>query len=144
MDINVRRKIVCNGKEYADPSEMPEPLRQAFEKAVAARGGLGGLALSAGAKIVLNGREIGTLDDVPAPLRKLVEGAIAAASGPAKARADASIPAPRLGTEADAAATEPGAPIVPRAMGFRGTWLAVAAGLLLLVIWLLRAASGAR
>ncbi len=142
MQINVRSKIVCNGKEYSSVSELPEPIRQAYAKAIAQGGG--SLRFSTGAKLVVNGREIGSVNEVPAPLRHLVEGALAAVDTSDGTNADASAPTAATQSESVATAAESYEPIVPRSVSLRWRWIALAGGLTLVLLWALRILSKSR
>jgi hypothetical protein len=73
--ININRKIVVNGREYASVEEMPSDVRRVYEQAMVEAGtalhatGEGGVK----AKIVFNGREYANVDTMPEGVRGLYE-----------------------------------------------------------------------
>ena len=76
IKFNVKTRIVFNGKEYGSPEELPENVREAYEKAMA---GKSAVQLSAGAnvKVVFNGKQYKSVDAMPPEERKLYEDAMA-------------------------------------------------------------------
>ena len=75
ININVTHTFKINGKEYHSVEEMPDEIRQVFEKAKALQAGSGKRILAAGtrSKIFLNGREQEITDTMPADVRELCE-----------------------------------------------------------------------
>jgi hypothetical protein len=77
-NINIKRKIVVNGREYTSVEEMPADIRSRYEQAMASAGaavhthGGGGVK----AKIVFNGREYLDVDTMPEEVRRLYETAM--------------------------------------------------------------------
>ena len=82
VNINIKHKLIVNGKEYGSLDELPQDLRQAYERALAAKGP----AMAAQAKIVFQGKEYASAEEMPEDLRQLYRLAIAAATR------DASLP----------------------------------------------------
>ncbi len=81
MEIKVNKTIVVNGQRYSSLEEMPEPLRRAYEAAMAA-GGPGKLMKASGVKtsISFNGKQFASVDSMPPEMRRLYDLAMAAAS----------------------------------------------------------------
>jgi hypothetical protein len=69
MGINFKVQIKINGKEYSSAEEMPDDLRQIYEKAMQ------GNAQTATTKIKFNGQEFASLEAMPPEMRKLYEDA---------------------------------------------------------------------
>ncbi len=88
VNVNVKRRIIVNGKEYNSVEEMPADLRRAFEKAMAERRDSGNPAgdTTVRTKIIFNGQEYKNMEMMPPDERKLYETVLKAAnagSGPA-------------------------------------------------------------
>ncbi len=75
IQVNIRRRITVNGKEYGSVDEMPVDLREAFEKAMAG----GSSAQARKTRIVFNGREYDGLAAMPAETREAYEKILKAA-----------------------------------------------------------------
>jgi hypothetical protein len=75
VKVNVKRKFIVNGKEYGSVEEMPEAIRQAYEKAVANTGSRepGNITSIASSKIVFNGQEYASVDAMPPDVRQMYE-----------------------------------------------------------------------
>lgn len=73
MDVkfNVKYKFKVNGKEYGSLEEMPAPIREAYEKAVKAKG-IEHENISSG-KVVFNGQEYESVDSMPPDIRQMYE-----------------------------------------------------------------------
>jgi hypothetical protein len=82
-NINVKRRIVVNGREYASVEEMPDDIRRAYEQAMAGAGGGTHASGASGvrARVVFNGREYLDVDTMPEDVRRLYEAAVNAARG---------------------------------------------------------------
>jgi hypothetical protein len=81
VNVNVKRKYKINGKEYNSIEEMPPDIRNACEKAMASKSGLGQQA-NPGAmktKIIFNGTEYQSIDAMPQDVRQLYEKVLKAA-----------------------------------------------------------------
>jgi len=80
ININVTRIFKINGKEYHSVEEMPDEIRQVFEKAKALQASSGKGILSAGrrSKIIFNGKEQEISDTMPEDVRQLCEKALKA------------------------------------------------------------------
>ena len=80
-NINIKRRIVVNGREYATAEELPPDLRQAYEQAMAGAGGAVRASGTGGvkAKVVFDGREYVDVDSMPEEARRLYETAVEAA-----------------------------------------------------------------
>jgi hypothetical protein len=75
IQVNIRRRITVNGREYGSTGEMPADVREAYERAMA-----GGISIrSAKTRIVFNGREYAGLEAMPAETRQLYEKVLKAA-----------------------------------------------------------------
>lgn len=75
IQVDIRRRITINGKEYGSTGEMPADVREAYERAMA-----GGISVqTAKTRIVFNGREYAGLEAMPAETRQLYEKVLKAA-----------------------------------------------------------------
>jgi hypothetical protein len=82
VKIQVKRTFTVNGKEYASREEMPENIREAYDKALG--NVINGQSASHGkptAKIVFNGQEYAGVDSMPADIRQAFEEALSSARG---------------------------------------------------------------
>lgn len=77
MDVkfNVKYKFKVNGKEYGSLEEMPAPIRETYEKAVANSKGIehGNIPSMTAGKIIFNGQEYESVDAMPADIRQMYE-----------------------------------------------------------------------
>ena len=77
MDVkfNVKYKFKVNGKEYGSLEEMPDNIREAYEKAVANSKGIehGNIPSVTAGKIIFNGQEYQSVDAMPADIRQMYE-----------------------------------------------------------------------
>jgi hypothetical protein len=81
VNVNVKRKFKINGKEYNSIEEMPQDIRDAFEKAMASKTG-SGLQMNPApvqTKIIFNGTEYQSIDAMPQDVRQLYEKVLKAA-----------------------------------------------------------------
>ena len=67
----IRKKFVVNGKEYASLAELPQAVRDAYERAKVS----GGPSTGSG-RITINGREFENADAIPPDLRPLYDDAM--------------------------------------------------------------------
>ena len=72
VKLNVKYKFKVNGKEYGSLEEMPAPIREAYEKAVANSKGINTEIFLSG-KVVFNGQEYESVDSMPADIRQMYE-----------------------------------------------------------------------
>jgi hypothetical protein len=77
MDVkfNVKYKFKVNGKEYSSLEEMPAPIRETYEKAVANSKGIehGNIPSVTAGKIIFNGQEYESMNAMPADIRQMYE-----------------------------------------------------------------------
>ena len=73
MNINIKKKIVINGKEYASPEEVPPELRQVYEQALVRQGNSPQVHISTSSKFTINGQTYNSVDEMPEEARKLYE-----------------------------------------------------------------------
>ncbi len=75
VKFDVKYKFKVNGKEYNSLDEMPAPIREAYEKAVADKEGIeqGNIASVTAGKIVFNGQEYASVDSMPSDVRQMYE-----------------------------------------------------------------------
>jgi len=143
MKINVKRRIVINGREYSSLDAMPEELRRVYERAVSAHGDPegGGGAPAAKTRIVIDGREYGSTEEMPPGIRAIYEGALAAAAAAAEPERAGPEPAARAGVSpgrrepAPEAAPRDYRPIDPGSSKLK--WALILIPLLVLIVLLL-------
>lgn len=87
IEADLKRKFIVNGRQYASIEEMPEAIRQAFQKGMS--GGHGAIRVNTETRIVFNGKEYNGIEDMPNDAREAYEKIMKAAMG-----ADASSLAP--------------------------------------------------
>lgn len=75
INVNVKRTFKVNGKQYNSIEEMPPDIREAYEKAIGSKAGLGNLIHTAPVqtKIIFNGAEYHSIDAMPQNVRQLYE-----------------------------------------------------------------------
>jgi hypothetical protein len=77
-NINIKRRIIVNGREYSSVEEMPEDIRRAYERAMA-NATREGDAINRAApqtKISFNDKEYGNVDEMPEDVRRLYNAAM--------------------------------------------------------------------
>ncbi len=125
VKVTFKTRFKVNGKEYGSLEELPADIRAAYEKALAAKGGLPAAATAAGsAKITFNGSEYASADEMPPDERRMYESVMAAVESHA---------ATPEGVPLSADAVDPGRPIVPGGSGLSAKWIWIAAGLIVLL-----------
>jgi hypothetical protein len=82
LKIDVRRRIIVNGKEYGSVDELPPTLRNAYEQAMRRPPGVGA-AGPAKTRIRLNGQEYDGVEALPPDLRQLYQDALRTVQGEA-------------------------------------------------------------
>jgi hypothetical protein len=77
-NINLKRRIIVNGREYSSVEEMPEDLRRAYEQAMANVNSAGNVINPAAPqpKITFNGQEYGNVDEMPEDIQRLYNAAL--------------------------------------------------------------------
>ena len=55
VTINIKRKIIINGKEYSSPDELPPDLRKAYDQALANRESSQQMQITGSSKVTFNG-----------------------------------------------------------------------------------------
>jgi hypothetical protein len=93
LEINIKKRITVNGKEYGSPEEMPEEIRRVYEQAMSKKSMMGHRAAPWEAKfsITFNGRKYGGVEEMPSDTRELYEGVmktVEAGQGPTGAPAE--------------------------------------------------------
>jgi hypothetical protein len=73
ININIKTKFIYNGKEYANPDEMPPEIRTAYEQALA-KGHISTRPQTT--KITINGKTYESADDIPENLRPMYDQAM--------------------------------------------------------------------
>jgi hypothetical protein len=81
INISVKRKFKINNKEFNSIEEMPEDIREAFNKVMDSQIGSGHRISStvAGSKVIFNGKEYEKVDAMPQEVRQLYENVLKAA-----------------------------------------------------------------
>lgn len=124
VKVTVKRKIRYQGKEYDSIDELPEPVRHAYERAMAGGGQTGGPTAvpSAPDKIVFNGHEYDGIATMPQDVRTAYEGVMRAVVGGQPGGAIAEMPPTRpqepaaLTQAVSAVPIEPGSGLAPRTL----------------------------
>ena len=142
VKFDVKYKFKVNGKEYGSLDEMPAPIRETYEKAVANKGGMeqGNISSITTGKIVFNGQEYANVDSMPADIRQMYETIMKTVkSGEISAQANASFKIGGTGADfkdkgiiASADISKPIAPksfLSPLVLIFLGMMLVLFAGL---------------
>ncbi len=141
INVSVKGRFVYNGKMYGSLEELPEHVREAYEKATAgAASGHPGSVPGANVKVVFNGTEYESLDAMPPDERRLYEDTIdAMRSGHLGGAGAAGLPEGRSaepGGGAVQAMPVTAAPIEPGGATSRSNPLAIVIGLALLLMLL--------
>lgn len=135
VKVTVKRRIRYQGKEYESVNELPEPIRRAYEGAMAGGGGAGPptAVQRSPARIIFNGCEYDGVGTMPQDVRDAYESVMRAVAsgessgamaGPSTTRLQESAP---QGQAVSAAPIEPGSAFPPR------TVVVLILGLLLLM-----------
>ena len=77
-NINIKKRFIVNGREYASVEEMPKDARRAYTRAMenASRGGPATNLAARQTRIVFNGREYENVSDMPEDIRRLYDAAM--------------------------------------------------------------------
>ncbi len=100
VNFKVRTKIKINGKEYNSPEEMPEDVRNLYERALANRGtSTPTLKVTTNSKITFNGQSYNSVEEMPEEIRRIYESVMSAIDKdhdgiPDSMQADNSMPSP--------------------------------------------------
>jgi hypothetical protein len=140
-NINIKRRIIVNGTEYAGVEEMPDDVRHAYEQAMAGAGHEVQGITPAGpqTRVVFNGREYASLDEMPAEVRTLYNAAMAAVDAHGSVefgvgKSHASTPAP-VGPAGGVAPQQPSmAPIEVGGGAANSTLRVVITGIMILML----------
>ena len=132
VKFNVKTRIVFNGKEYGSPEELPENVREAYEKAM---GAANREQLSPGVHVNLtfNGKKYESVEAMPPEERKLYEDAMALV-GKEQGLPQGQFPPAREISSPDAAPITPGGAAAANKKLL--VFLVLAAGLVILFILL--------
>jgi hypothetical protein len=146
VKFDVKYKFKVNGKEYSSLDEMPAPIRETYEKAVANKEGIeqGAIASVTAGKIMFNGQEYASVDSMPADVRQMYEtimktiksGEISAAAKVNLKIGGASADSKDKGIFTSAASSKPIAPksfLSPAVLVLLGIMLALFVGLFMLM-----------
>lgn len=78
IKLNVNFKIKVNGKEYGSAQELPDAVREAYDRARndPSALGAGGVAFAQRTKIVVNGQEYAGVGDMPPDVRHMYQKAM--------------------------------------------------------------------
>ncbi len=140
INVNVKTRFRYNGKVYDSLEELPEDVRQAYEKATAgSAAGFPGGAPAATAKIVFNGTEYESPDAMPLEVRTLYESVIRAVeTGHPQGGKEPPIAglASGAGTGAQPGPYVSAAPIEPGSGSSRSTPIALVLGLVVFLLLL--------
>lgn len=77
IQFNIGKKTAANRQAFRDGEEIPDSIRQAYEKAMASPASAGN-TISAQTLIIFNGKKYRTVDEMPADIRPLYEMAMTA------------------------------------------------------------------
>ena len=143
MDVkfNVKYKFKVNGKEYSSLEEMPAPIRETYEKAVANSKGIehGNIPSVTAGKIIFNGQEYESMNAMPADIRQMYETVMKTVSeGKISVTGDVDFKfgkkIPDLGKRTTLDSYNISKPIVPKSFFSPRVFIIVAAILALLVV----------
>ncbi|MFH0802862.1 MAG: hypothetical protein V2A78_10825 [bacterium] len=143
FNVNVKRKLKINGKEYNSVEEMPDEIRKIFMEAINSQASSEDKAnpSSLRTKIIFNGAEYESLDAMPQDVRQLYETVLKAAeSGTAPPAADlAGITGDGIRKELERTGIAPpgGIPRPPGFEPFISRWALIAGAALAALILLL-------
>ena len=73
VKINVKTKIIFNGKEYSSPDELPPELRKAYDQALANRSASQQMQITTSSKVTFNGQTYNSADEMPAEARQFYD-----------------------------------------------------------------------
>jgi hypothetical protein len=76
VNINLRTKIIINGKEYSSPDELPPELRKAYDQALAERVNSAQMKITSSSKFTYNGQTYNSREDIPEEARHLYDAAM--------------------------------------------------------------------
>jgi len=77
-NINVKTKIIFNGKEYGSPDELPPEQRKSYDQAIANRSAYPQMHISGISKVTFNGQTYNSRDEMPEEVRRIYDNAMEA------------------------------------------------------------------
>ncbi len=80
VKVNVKTRIIVNGREYSSPDEMPEEVRQKYETALARGSQPTARTVKTSSKITFNGQPFNSPDEMPAGVRRIYDSVMASAA----------------------------------------------------------------
>lgn len=108
-NINVKTKIIVNGKEYGSPDELPPELRKSYDQAIANKSAYPQMHITGNSKVTFNGQTYNSRDEMPEEVRHIYDNAMDALD-----KDHGGIPdAPQTGEPAVPPTTGTSAPIAP-------------------------------
>ena len=78
VTINIKSKIIVNGKEYSSPDELPLELRKAYDQALANRDNSQQMQITGSSKITFNGHTYPNREAMPDEERLIYDSAMEA------------------------------------------------------------------
>jgi hypothetical protein len=76
VNINIKTKIIINGKEYSSPDELPPELRKADDQALANRENSPQIQITGSSKATFNGQTYTNRDTMPDEARRIYDSAM--------------------------------------------------------------------
>jgi hypothetical protein len=76
LNINVKTKIIINGKEYNSQDELPPELRKVYDQALANRSASQQMQITSGSKITFNGQTYNNREEMPEEVRRIYDSAV--------------------------------------------------------------------
>lgn len=76
ININVKNKIIINGKECSSPDELPPELRKAYDHSPAIRANSPQMQITGSSKVTFNGQTYNDHDAMPDEVRRIYDSAM--------------------------------------------------------------------
>jgi len=78
IKINVKTKIIVNGKEYGSPDELPPELRKSYDQAILNKSAYPQMHIAGNSKVTFNGQTYNSRDEMPEEVRLIYDHAVEA------------------------------------------------------------------
>jgi len=78
VNIDVKTKLVINGKEYSSPDELPPEMRKVYDLALANRGSSPQIQITGSSKVTFNGKTFDNREAMPDDARQSYDRAMEA------------------------------------------------------------------
>ncbi len=115
VKVNLKTRILYQGKEYDSPDDLPPAARQAYEQALAGQPGSSQLKINRiGSKITIDGQTYNSIDEIPPEKRGIYETVMASVMDKNQAGIPDALQSGGLASSPVTGGLAPSAPLIPQ------------------------------